>query len=190
MELQGAQYRANHDALTGLPNRVLFKHLTDQQLAVAKRTNSPFSILFIDLDGFKKVNDSLGHQAGDELLIQVANRMQTYTRAADAVSRHGGDEFAVLLFGANAKDSMKVAEGLLEAISFPYRLSGEACSVSASIGVATYPEDGQTVDALVRSADEAMYTAKAQGKHCVVAVRSKPSSTVILGSSGKATFTT
>ncbi|GIZ53709.1 sensor domain-containing diguanylate cyclase [Noviherbaspirillum aridicola] len=167
--LQSAQHRANHDALTGLPNRVLFKHLTDQQLAVAQRTNAPFSVLFIDLDGFKKVNDSLGHQAGDELLIQVAQRMRTQTRAADAVSRHGGDEFAVLLFGAGSDDGVQVAEGLLDAISFPYRISGQSCLVSASIGVATYPLDGITTEALLQKADTAMYVAKARGKHRVVA---------------------
>lgn len=169
--LHSAQYRANHDSLTGLPNRVLFGHLTEQQLAVAQRTGTPFSVLFVDLDGFKNVNDTLGHQAGDELLIQVAKRMQTHTRAADTISRHGGDEFAVLLFGTDAENAFNTAEGLLDAISFPYRVNGNSCTVSASIGVATYPVDGKTIESLLQSADQAMYAAKAQGKRRVVPYR-------------------
>lgn len=167
--LQNARHRANHDPLTGLPNRELFGHLAEQQIAVAQRTNATFSILFIDLDGFKNVNDTLGHQAGDELLIQVARRMRVHTRAADTISRQGGDEFAVLLFGTGEEEGIRVAQGLLEAISFPYRLDDNTCTVSASIGVATYPADGRSVEALLRSADHAMYTAKARGKNRVVA---------------------
>ena len=160
---------AHHDALTGLPNRASFmEHLTHSMRA-ADETGSKLALLFIDLDHFKRVNDSLGHLVGDALLRTVAQRFTASLRATDVVSRFGGDEFMVLLPGlpgsdAHARDAEEVAQKLLAAIGAPLDAEGRPLSVTPSIGIALYPGDAATPEELVRHADAAMYLAKSRGR--------------------------
>ena len=159
-------FMANHDALTGLPNRALLKDRLAQAVLYAKRYDQWATVAFVDLDSFKVVNDSLGHNAGDELLKAVAARMVACVRATDTVVRLGGDEFVVLLL-----DQPKSAEGIAvtlnkirSAIAEPIELAGRTLSPTASIGVASYPNDGADADALLANADAAMYRAKELGR--------------------------
>ncbi len=160
---------AHHDALTGLPNRASFmEHLTHSMRA-ADETGSKLALLFIDLDHFKRVNDSLGHLVGDTLLRTVAERFTASLRATDVVSRFGGDEFMVLLPGlpgsdAHARDAEEVAQKLLAAIGAPLDAEGRPLSITPSIGIALYPGDAATPEELVRHADAAMYLAKSRGR--------------------------
>ena len=160
---------AHHDALTGLPNRASFmEHLTHSMRA-ADETGSKLALLFIDLDHFKRVNDSLGHLVGDALLRTVAQRFTASLRATDVVSRFGGDEFMVLLPGlpgsdAHAGDAEEVAQKLLATIGAPVDAEGRPLSVTPSIGIALYPGDAATPEELVRHADAAMYLAKSRGR--------------------------
>ena len=157
---------ANYDALTGLPNRTLFTERLEQTLSRAGRTGGSAGLLFLDLDGFKTVNDSLGHSVGDTLLRSVAKRLQGCVREADTVSRLGGDEFTLILEHLDdAQDAARVAQKVLECLSHPFRLDEREVYIGASIGITTYPEDGDSVEALLRHADTAMYHAKAQGKN-------------------------
>lgn len=158
--------QATHDALTGLANRALFLDRLEQTLLQANRQKSNMGLLFIDLDLFKWVNDNFGHAAGDELLIQTAQRIQECLRESDSVARLGGDEFTVILGHINgAQDAEDVARRILAALTTPFHLSGEhEARISASIGIALYPNDGEDVDRLIAHADEAMYKAKALGK--------------------------
>jgi len=159
---------ANHDALTGLPNRMLFNDRLSQSVAACKRHTKNLAVLFLDLDGFKAVNDTYGHQAGDELLIQVAARLKDELRDTDTVARVGGDEFIVILSVVENSDScVIVADKLLDAIHEPYELSTANASVSSSIGIACYPEHAQDPDRLVKAADSAMYEAKNAGKNTI-----------------------
>jgi diguanylate cyclase (GGDEF)-like protein len=159
-------HQAHHDALTGLPNRLLLEDRLGQSLAQAKRNQQQVALLFIDLDGFKGVNDTLGHAAGDALLKQVSARLADAVRASDTLARMGGDEFAVVLQEVrDTPSAMRVAEKLLEALRAPLRLEGRDLRVSASIGLAFYPEDGLDADTLLRHADVAMYRAKASGRN-------------------------
>ncbi len=164
-------YDANHDGLTGLPNRTLFHHSVAQQLALCQRNKQEFCILFIDLDGFKAVNDTLGHAAGDQLLREVSRRIAGACRGSDISSRLGGDEFAVALVHSDLEHSRAFATRLVELISQPYLLGEVQVEVSASVGVAHYPGTATDVDTLLRKADHAMYTAKSTGKRrvCVAA---------------------
>ncbi len=157
-------FLAHHDLLTGLPNRALLLERLEFILAAARRRGTQAALLFMDLDNFKTVNDSLGHAAGDALLKILAERIPAMLRGVDVVSRHGGDEFLVVLPEVQADGPIPVAEKLLAAISEPMVLEGQSISVSASIGIALYPRDGETPEALIRSADAAMYLAKERGR--------------------------
>lgn len=157
---------ALHDALTGLPNRVLLADRLSQALAAAERQSHVFSLAYLDLNGFKAVNDTHGHDAGDEVLKAVAARLQAGLRAGDTVARLGGDEFVVLLTPQRApSDAQHVLERLLEALTQPITLgNGATVGVGSSLGVAHFPADGRTPDALLRRADEAMFANKRAGR--------------------------
>ncbi|HEX2218770.1 MAG TPA: EAL domain-containing protein, partial [Gemmatimonadales bacterium] len=157
-------HQAFHDPLTGLANRALFRDRVSHALALAQRQSNPITVLFLDLDDFKRVNDSLGHAEGDRLLIAAAERFLSCARAADTVARLGGDEFAILLEHAAGPDGRaELLERLATAMSHPFTLSGNQVQVSASIGVATAGA-GDSADDLLRNADVAMYAAKRRGK--------------------------
>jgi diguanylate cyclase (GGDEF)-like protein len=156
---------AYRDALTGLPNRIVFNDRLGNAVAQAERQSGRLAILFLDLDRFKVINDSLGHSLGDLLLQAVAGRLATCVRASDTVARLGGDEFTILLPGVHgAMEAARVAEKVLETLRQPFRLEGRELFVTGSMGVSLYPEDGIDADALVRNADVAMYRAKEQGR--------------------------
>ncbi len=158
--------QANFDSLTGLANRNLFSDRFEQALNKAQRENSFLALLFIDLDGFKHVNDTLGHSQGDTLLQQTATRLSETLRKSDTISRLGGDEFAVLIASDNNQFKVdRVAHKIQAAIATPYQLDNAQGFVSASIGITTYPNDGQDLETLMRKADSAMYKAKAKGKN-------------------------
>ena len=157
-------HQAFHDPLTGLANRALFRDRVSHALALAQRQSNPITVLFLDLDDFKRVNDSLGHAEGDRLLIAAAERFLSCARAADTVARLGGDEFAILLeHSAGPEGRGELLERLATAMSHPFTLSGNQVQVSASIGVATAGA-GDSADDLLRNADVAMYAAKRRGK--------------------------
>jgi diguanylate cyclase (GGDEF)-like protein/PAS domain S-box-containing protein len=160
------QYLATHDELTGLPNRVSFVELLAQALEGAQQQNEKCAILFIDLDRFKIVNDSLGHEAGDQVLKQVAQRLRACVRSCDVVARFGGDEFIVLLNPvANQAAAAAVASSILTAMLKPVRVMSYECRVTASIGVARFPEDATDAPTLMKQADMGMYLAKDEGKN-------------------------
>ena len=162
---QKLEYMANHDHLTGLPNRVLFIDRLQQALATARREGTKAALLYLDLDRFKPINDELGHEIGDAVLIEVARRMRDAVRETDTVARIGGDEFVIVLSGLSRNEvAEKVATKLLEAIPLPIRVSGHRCEVGVSIGIALYPEHGDSVDKLTSAADSAMYQAKEAGR--------------------------
>ncbi len=159
---------AHHDYLTGLPNRALLVERAGQELQAAARYRRRPVLLFIDLDRFKPINDAHGHEAGDTVLIQVAQRLNALLRETDLVCRQGGDEFVVLLPDHEGLDGLLfLAQKLLNAIETPYELGHLSLNLSASIGIAIYPDHGQTVDQLIQSADTAMYRAKASPDHKV-----------------------
>ena len=159
-------YLAHHDFLTDLPNRVLLSNRLSQCIILAERHNRCLSILFLDLDGFKLINDSLGHSIGDELLKEVARRLTLCVRRSDTVSRQGGDEFVVLLAEvANAQDASVTAEKMRVALSAPYFISTHQLHLRCSIGISVYPDDGRDVETLIKSADMAMYHAKETGRN-------------------------
>jgi diguanylate cyclase (GGDEF)-like protein len=160
------KYLATHDSLTGLPNRAMFNQLLTYSLANARRYQRQCAVLFIDLDRFKLINDSLGHAAGDALLIEMAKRLNGVVRASDVVARLGGDEFTILLNEISGPDqAMMVASTLLTSFSMPMDLSGHECRVTGSIGIAMFPADGEDEQSLMKNADIAMYLAKAEGKN-------------------------
>lgn len=159
-------YLAHHDALTRLPNRVFFKNRLTQAIHRARREQQTVSLLFLDLDNFKQINDSLGHQAGDDLLITVAGRLKKLLRSDDTVARLGGDEFAILLENVEGKRQIRaIAQRILQILSEPFMLQGQNFHVSASLGIAMAPHDDDDPDALIRDADSAMYEAKRRGKN-------------------------
>ena len=162
--LHDAQYRATHDALTGLANRTLFNDILANQIALCERQRTSLTIAFIDLDGFKGVNDSYGHAAGDDVLRTAAVRIKKAIRDSDVAARLGGDEFAVLLGNVDARSATVVCSKLVETLSAPYAVISGQMLVTASIGCASYPEAGRTVEALSRRADAAMYRSKHAGK--------------------------
>jgi diguanylate cyclase (GGDEF)-like protein len=176
---QEVRHRATHDTLTELPNRALFMDRVEQALTRADRSRSHVALLYLDIDGFKPVNDTLGHHAGDVLLQQIAQRLQGAIRKSDTVARLGGDEFAVVMEGAveGPQTARQLAEKLLQVLAAPYALDlGQpqpaAVNIGSSIGVALFPDHcrGSTDrrEALIRAADAAMYSAKQSGRNRVV----------------------
>jgi diguanylate cyclase (GGDEF)-like protein/PAS domain S-box-containing protein len=155
------EHQALHDALTGLANRTLFRSRIDETVKARRHTDARVAVLVMDLDGFKEINDSLGHAAGDELLIELGRRLTAALRTSDTVARLGGDEFGVLLPDASAsEDVVHAVERMRATIEAPISVQGLALSLEASIGIAMYPDDGEDVETLVRRADAAMYNAK------------------------------
>jgi diguanylate cyclase (GGDEF)-like protein/PAS domain S-box-containing protein len=179
-------FLAHHDKLTGLPNRAAFEETLDMALSRARRHDTWVSVLFLDLDNFKLVNDSLGHHAGDALLVQLADRLRRCIRETDRVARQGGDEFLFLLSdiegvaGGGVVAAEAVAQRIIEAIRDPFDLNGGAFYVSGSIGISVFPRDGLDSDALLKNADAAMYQAK----------RSAPGSYVVYTPEGEAPLET
>ena len=159
------EHLAYHDALTGLPNRHLFVDRLDNALTRAQRTEETLAVLFIDIDHFKSINDSLGHTAGDVLLRTIALRLRSTLRTEDTVARLGGDEFTVLVSGVkDPNDLLRLAQKLHSTIKVPVEVASRELTVSASIGVGLYPQDGETAEQLLRNADLAMYRAKELGR--------------------------
>lgn len=156
---------AHHDPLTGLPNRLLFDDRIEQTIELARRSQQHCLLLFLDLDSFKVVNDTLGHVVGDELLRIVAGRLRGALRGTDTIARLGGDEFVVLTGSSSPEYAAELAGKILQTVSAPIRLGREGITVSGSIGIAVYPEDGGDRHALMRAADIAMYSAKAAGRN-------------------------
>lgn len=170
-ELQKSAHRlnheANHDSLTGLPNRKLFHERLTQSLEWATQNHQLVALLFLDLDGFKQINDRLGHAIGDALLKGVAARLTGCLRGSDTVARLGGDEFTVILPAIpTVQDAGRVADKILATLSQPFSLNGHTVQVTTSIGISVFPQDGQEADIMLKSADAAMYQAKDSGKSC------------------------
>ena len=158
-------HQAQHDALTGLPNRVLFQDRLRQALAQAERKQQQVAVLYMDLDRFKPINDTLGHSAGDALLRQAATRLEACMRKGDTLARLGGDEFIVVVTElTNAQHAMRVATKLIEAMRAPFQIDGHELFVSVSLGISVYPDDGSTGEVLMANADAAMYRAKDTGR--------------------------
>jgi len=159
-------HQAHFDALTDLPNRFLSLDRLDHAIREARRSGECVALLFLDLDDFKKINDSLGHEVGDQVLIEAAARLRASVRSGDTVGRLGGDEFVVLLGGLkDPSDALPVVDNLMSRLRDPYRLDGRELVMSVSIGIATYPQDGDDVSELLRKADSAMYHAKGEGRN-------------------------
>jgi len=162
---QRIAHMAHHDALTGLPNRVLLRDRIQQAIAHAHRSGSQLAVLFIDLDRFKTINDSLGHQLGDRLLQSVASRILVCVREGDTVARVGGDEFVIVIPGLqSSSDASTVAAKILDVLASAFHLHGNDLHVAASIGISLYPADGADAETLMRNADTAMYHAKDSGR--------------------------
>jgi len=165
MSLQMA-HSAEHDALTGLPNRTLLNDRISQAIAYARRHSKQVAVLFLDLDGFKHINDSLGHPIGDKLLQSVTRRLVDCGRASDTVSRQGGDEFVVLLAEIEqAQDAAIAAQRMLRAVAGAHSIDHHELHITTSIGVSVYPDDGLDAETLIKNADTAMYQAKENGRH-------------------------
>jgi len=157
-------HMARHDALTGLPNRAVFSEHFDQAIHLARRHKKRVGVLFIDLDNFKQVNDSLGHKVGDRLLKDLSGRLTSCVRSTDLVCRHGGDEFAVLLSEIKQSgDAGRVAAKMQTAAARPFHVLDHPTSLTLSIGISVYPEDGNSMESLMHRADAAMYHAKLGG---------------------------
>jgi diguanylate cyclase (GGDEF)-like protein len=171
-------YLAYHDSLTGLPNRALLQEHLELALARARRQNTAVALLYLDLDGFKLVNDSLGHPAGDELLCHVTMRLSERRRNADLLARQGGDEFLLLLADLDRTEAeptaKRVAEGLLRALAKPFTISGAEFHIGASIGISLFPRDAADADELLRHADASMYDAKSAGRNSVTIYTGDP----------------
>ncbi len=160
------EFLAYHDALTGLPNRLLLQDRFEQAKAYGSRADTQVALLFIDLDNFKSINDSLGHVAGDSLLKQIATRLSGCVRETDTISRQGGDEFLILLPDlAHADDAAPLLAKVMEQMQIPFSVEGHEISSSVSMGVTVYPADGSTFDVLLKKADMAMYKAKDDGRN-------------------------
>jgi diguanylate cyclase (GGDEF)-like protein len=158
-------HMAHHDALTGLPNRLLFHERLEEALARVRRYRENLAVLYLDLDQFKNVNDTLGHPAGDKLLVAVAERLRNCLRDCDMVARFGGDEFAVLQIGlAGPHEAGDLAERIVTLLSEPYDIEGHQAVIGTSVGIALAPADGETAEQLLRNADIALYQAKEDGR--------------------------
>ena len=171
-EIQGRKYDqeriywlAHYDALTGLPNRTLLAQRSQQAIRAAQESGAPLAVLFLDLDHFKHINDSLGHRVGDSLLVLIAQRLLATVREYDTVARLGGDEFVLLLPGANAQGAERVAAKVAQAFARAFQVGQHDLTLACSVGVALHPHDGANFDALVQSADTAMYGAKREGRN-------------------------
>jgi diguanylate cyclase (GGDEF)-like protein/PAS domain S-box-containing protein len=159
-------YRAQHDSLTGLPNRLLFEDRLTQALSRAQRDGQPVALFCMDLDRFKFVNDTLGHHAGDTLLVQYARRVEDLLRQTDTLARMGGDEFALILTDVTSRqDALNLAQKIIDAIKAPFEVAGHELFVTGSIGVAVYPQDAPDAATLQKNADLALYRAKALGRN-------------------------
>jgi len=157
---------AHYDALTHLPNRSLFYDRLGQAIMMSKRRQRRIVLMYIDLDGFKQVNDSMGHHTGDLLLVEVAKRLRLCVRESDTLARLGGDEFTVILNDTHEREDMEMlAKKIIESLDQPFDLQGHAVKIGASIGIARYPDDASTTGTLLIVADKAMYAAKAAGKN-------------------------
>ncbi|MDO8848271.1 MAG: GGDEF domain-containing protein [Coriobacteriia bacterium] len=164
-----ALQRALHDPLTGLPNRVLFDQGLDHGLIQARRHGWGLAVLFIDVDDFKSINDSYGHHVGDEVLIMIADRLRSFVRAEDMVSRWGGDEYACLLLEVGQEAEVtRLARSMIDRIAEEFESAGTTLSIGCSTGIAMYPGDGESADALLKNADEAMYRAKGASEKVVL----------------------
>lgn len=159
-------YLAHFDALTGLPNRTQLEERLKYAISMAKRGNENIALMFIDLDRFKDINDTLGHSVGDGLLIQMAMRLRQLLREQDVVSRFGGDEFIVMLPGTDVRGISLVVQKLLDTIAQPYKIEHYDLNLTASVGIAIYPGDGKDLESLSKNADTAMYRAKHDGRNC------------------------
>jgi diguanylate cyclase (GGDEF)-like protein len=164
-ELQKSIHLASHDFLTDLPNRMQLFDRVAQAIAWARRHRSRFAVLFLDLDRFKIINDTLGHAIGDQLLQSVAERLMSIIRSSDTASRHGGDEFVLVLTEVEHRDVLaaKVDE-IRNIIAAPYNIAGHVLCIGVTIGVSLFPDDGEDADTLIRHADAAMYCAKKNGR--------------------------
>jgi diguanylate cyclase (GGDEF)-like protein len=157
---------ANHDFLTGLPNRRLFRELLRYGIEDAYRNRKKMALLFLDLDRFKEVNDTLGHEAGDELLKEVAERLKSTLRKADAVARIGGDEFSILLAGIESQEDItEIVRKILVSLRDTCVLAGREFHVTTSMGISIYPDDSDDINTLFRYADIALYRAKDLGRN-------------------------
>jgi diguanylate cyclase (GGDEF)-like protein len=166
---------AFHDPLTGLANRTLFYERVEHALATHSRSTATMAVLYIDLDGFKQINDNLGHTVGDAVLIEVAVRLRRCVRDSDTVARFGGDEFAALFEDISAPDDAEtVADRVVRAIQSPFDIDGHTCHITASVGVALRQPGDPTADTILRDADNAMYVAKASGKGCFIIAEADP----------------
>ncbi len=160
------EFHAYHDVLTLLPNRKLFADRLTQSISRARRSGKPLAVMFVDLDHFKSINDTLGHEAGDELLLEMAIRLRANVRDDDTVARLGGDEFTIILAELRQpEDAVNVAEKIIKAVEQPLTIAGTSVEASASIGIALFPEDGSDAESLLRNADSAMYRAKEAGRN-------------------------
>ncbi len=159
-------YFAQHDFLTNLPNRVLLNDRIAHAITSAKRSGKQLAVLFLDLDNFKHINDSLGHETGDKLLQSVTKRLSACMRSSDTVSRQGGDEFIILLEeGKNGEDAATIADKIQATLTLPHTINKRELHISTSIGISVYPSDGQDAETLIKSADTAMYHAKKKGRN-------------------------
>jgi len=164
--MEEVQYLATHDTLTGLPNRSMFSQLLNHAIHAARRYQRQFAVLFIDLDRFKLINDTLGHEAGDQLLKEIATRLKQPLRTADVVGRLGGDEFVILIEEViDSNHVATVAHKILTSIIKPMTLMGQECHITASIGISLYPKDAEDEQSLMKNSDIAMYLAKEEGKN-------------------------
>lgn len=160
-------HQAYHDPLTGLPNRTLFADRLEQAMEMANRQRCMLALVFVDLDDFKEINDTLGHAAGDKVLVNVAKKIRESLRRVDTVSRMGGDEFTIILTSINAMEDINgVARKLADVFQEPMYINDSKLSITGSIGISVYPDDGENVDVLLSNADAAMYNAKKNGRNC------------------------
>ena len=156
---------AHHDVLTGLPNRLLFLDRLDQSIKLAKRHNTHVSVLFLDLDRFKEINDTYGHEAGDKLLQETTQRLRRCVREYDTIARLGGDEFTVIIEGSENKKIVDIIQKIIDRIKDPISVNGNTLYTTFSIGISSFPEDGDSIEILLRNADTAMYKAKERGRN-------------------------
>jgi len=180
-QLLQLQHSSQFDQLTNTPNRLLLQDRFTQGLKQAKRLGHQLGVLFIDLDHFKAINDTLGHAAGDEVLKQVSLRMQQSIRSSDTVCRYGGDEFVLLLpVLASTADAAAIAAKIIQAVAQPMLIEGQLLTLGLSLGIALYPADGDSMAALTAAADQAMYQAKALGGSCFIFSFSQHSAPMLL----------